>query len=43
MRRVAAEKAGILDTVEQQVMNGDITTVLQAAKQENQEAFNQDC
>lgn len=37
--RQAAEKARILDATEQRVMNGDITTVLAAAKQENQEAF----
>jgi len=38
--RIAAEKAQILDKAEQQVMNGDITMFLQAAKAENQEAFN---
>lgn len=38
--RVSAEKATILDNVEAQVMNGDITSVLEAAKSENQEAFN---
>jgi len=37
--KVAAEKSRILDGVESQVMNGDISTVLQAAKNENQEAF----
>lgn len=36
----AAEKAQILDQVEQQVMNGDIRSVLQAAKSEGQESFN---
>src|SRR6187402_1272386 len=35
----AAEKARIMDQVEQEVMLGDITTVLQAARSENQEAF----
>ena len=35
----AAEKARIMDQVEQEVMSGDITTVLQAARSENQEAF----
>ena len=38
--QAAVNKARILDSVEQQVMNGDITTVLQAAKQENPESFN---
>ena len=38
--RIAVEKAQILDQTERRVMNGDITTVLMAAKQENQEAFN---
>jgi hypothetical protein len=37
--RASAEKARILDQVESQVMNGNIGSVLQAAKQENQEAF----
>jgi hypothetical protein len=37
--KVASEKARILDSVESQVMGGDITTVLAAAKQESQEAF----
>ena len=37
--RVSAEKARILDGVEQRVMSGDITTVLQAAKQEDNDAF----
>jgi len=37
--KASAEKSRILDTVEQQVMNGDITTVMRAAKDENQEAF----
>jgi hypothetical protein len=37
--RMSAEKAQILDNVEAQVMNGDITSVLEAAKSENQEAF----
>jgi len=35
----SAEKARLLDTVDQQIMNGDISTVLQAARQENQESF----
>jgi len=38
--KVAAEKANILDQTERQVMNGDISIVLHAAKQESQEAFN---
>jgi hypothetical protein len=38
--RIAVEKANILDRTEQQVMNGDISAVLLAAKEENQEAFN---
>jgi len=38
--RLAAEKADILDKTERQVMNGDISSVLIAAKQENNEAFN---
>lgn len=38
--REAAEKAKILDITEQRVMSGDITTVLSAARQESQEAFN---
>jgi len=37
--RESAEKAKILDTVEQQVLNGDIRTVLHAAKNENNESF----
>jgi hypothetical protein len=37
--KVASNKARILDQVDQQIMNGDISTVLQAAKQEDQEAF----
>ena len=37
--KISAEKARILDTVENRVMNGDISTVLQAAKEESQEAF----
>ena len=36
----AVEKAGILDQVEQEILNGDIGSVLRAAKNENQEAFN---
>lgn len=38
--RLAVEKANILDATERQVMNGDISAVLMAAKSENQEAFN---
>jgi len=38
--KLAAEKANILDRTEQQVMNGDISSVLIAAKQESGEAFN---
>ena len=38
--RISAQKAEILDKAEQQVMSGDITMFLQAAKAENQEAFN---
>ena len=38
--KISAEKAAILDKAEEQVMNGDITMFLQAAKAENQEAFN---
>jgi hypothetical protein len=38
--RISAEKANILDQAERQVMNGDITMFLQAAKAEDQNAFN---
>jgi len=38
--RVAVEKAQIMDQVERQVLSGDITSVLMAAKSENQESFN---
>ena len=38
--RIAVEKAQILDRTEQQVMSGDISAVLIAAKSEDQEAFN---
>ena len=38
--KIAVEKAQILDATERQVMNGDISSVLLAAKSENQEAFN---
>jgi len=38
--RISAEKANILDQAERQVMNGDITMFLQAAKAEDQDAFN---
>jgi len=37
--RVASEKAKIMDIVEREIMSGDITSVLAAAKDENQEAF----
>jgi|SRR5580765_4124876 len=37
--RMSSEKAKILDGLESQVMSGDITSVLQAAKQESQESF----
>lgn len=37
--RTSAEKARVLDNVESQVMSGDITSVLEAAKQEDPEAF----
>jgi hypothetical protein len=37
--KTSAEKARVLDKVEQDVMNGDISSVLSAAKQENQESF----
>jgi hypothetical protein len=37
--KVAVDKARVLDNVERQVMNGDITQVLSAAKQESSEAF----
>jgi hypothetical protein len=37
--RIAAEKARILDQTEQQVMNGDITNILSATRQEDQNAF----
>lgn len=38
--RISAEKAQILDRTEREIMNGDISSVLMAAKQENQEVFN---
>ncbi len=38
--RTSAEKSRVLDDVERRVMSGDITPVLEAAKQENQESFN---
>lgn len=38
--RIAAEKASILDRTEREVMNGDISLVLRAAKEESGEAFN---
>lgn len=38
--KIAVEKASILDRTEREVMNGDISSVLIAAKQENQEVFN---
>jgi len=37
--KTAVEKAGVMDNIERQVMSGDITTILQAARSENQEAF----
>jgi|SRR5436190_920097 hypothetical protein len=37
--KLAVEKAGVMDNIERQVMSGDITTILQAAKSENNEAF----
>lgn len=37
--KIAVEKAQILDRTEQQVMNGDISQVLAAVKQEDQNAF----
>lgn len=38
--RISAEKANILDRTEQQVMNGDISSVIIAAKEEDPESFN---
>lgn len=37
--KLSSEKAQILDRTEREVMNGDISIVLRAAKDENQEAF----
>jgi len=37
--KLAAEKASILDRTERELMNGDISSVLAAAKEESQEAF----
>lgn len=37
--KIAVEKARILERVEQKVLSGDISEVLQAAKHEDQEAF----
>lgn len=37
--KISAQKAEVLDRTEQQVMGGDITHILAAAKQENEEAF----
>jgi hypothetical protein len=37
--KLAAEKANILDRTEREVMNGDITSVLLAARSEDMEAF----
>lgn len=37
--KVAVEKAQILDKTERDVMNGDLTSILNAAKQESQESF----
>jgi len=38
--KIAVEKASILDRTEHEVMSGDISNILLAAKQENQEVFN---
>ncbi len=38
--KIASEKAQILDQTERQVMNGDISSVLRAAREESPEAFN---
>ena len=38
--KVAVEKAKVLDLTERQVMSGDITSILNAAKSEDREAFN---
>jgi hypothetical protein len=38
--RIASEKAQILDRTEREVMGGDISNLLSAARQESQEAFN---
>lgn len=37
--KAAVQKANALDNIERQVMSGDISTVLQVARQENPEAF----
>ena len=37
--RIAVEKARVLDVTEQQVMSGDIGSILTAVRQEDQEAF----
>jgi len=38
--RLAVEKARILDNTEREVMDGNITSILRAARSESQEAFN---
>jgi hypothetical protein len=37
--KAAGEKSRIMDRVESEIMNGDITSILKAAKQENNESF----
>lgn len=37
--KIAVEKAQVLDKFDREIMSGDITTVLEAAKEESQEAF----
>jgi hypothetical protein len=37
--RVSSEKARVMDQLEREIMSGDITSVLTAARQEDQEAF----
>jgi hypothetical protein len=38
--KIAANKASIVDRIDQELINGDISSVLAAAKSENPEAFN---
>jgi hypothetical protein len=38
--KAAAEKANIVDRIDRELMNGDISSVLRAARSENPEAFN---